>query len=212
MTGALCFWFSTDRASGDLGYNQSLLRTEVDMAEELRLAYFVAIKEGASYLGGLLMTNAQGIPTDFRYTEPITPTKLQCVLYGKALEPHLRGEVIQKALLKEIKAPPDLMFVPVSDLVGDFTADAKFPILSIQHTHERPLANHGDSQRISSRELMVQLSDGSPLRVLFAQGLDQAAQDAVMVKVLKAGYLMDLAEPMERTLEALRSLIKMDEK
>ena len=73
------------------------------MADALKLAYFVAMKEGASYLGGLLLTDVSGIPLDFRYTEPITPTRLQSVLSGKALEPHLTEEVIQRTLLKELK-------------------------------------------------------------------------------------------------------------
>ena len=72
------------------------------MADTLKLAYFVVMKEGASYLGGLLLTDTSGIPLDFRYTEPITPTKLQTVLYGRALEPYLKGEIIQKTLLKEL--------------------------------------------------------------------------------------------------------------
>ncbi|MDR1841806.1 MAG: hypothetical protein LBQ86_07770 [Holophagales bacterium] len=183
------------------------------MSDEPRLAYFVAIKEGASYLGGLLITNSLGIPIDFRYTEPITPTKLQSLLYGKALEPHLRGDVIQKALLKEIKTPPDLMFVRMSDLAGDFAVENKYPILSVQRSQEQPLPTQGATTRISSRELLVQLSEGaSPLRVLFAHGLTQAEQDSAMEKVVQAGYQMDLAEPMDRTLEALRSLIHTEEK
>jgi hypothetical protein len=190
-----------------------LQNIEVLMGEELRLAYFVAIKEGASYLGGLLMTNAQGIPLDFRYTEPITPTKLQSVLYGKALEPHLRGEVIQKALLKEIKAPPDLMFVRISDVMDDYVADAKFPILAVQLSQDHHLSAPGETNRVSGRELLVQISDGaSPLRVIFAQGLGQPEQDLAVTKLIQAGNQMDLTEPMDRTLEALRSLIQSDGK
>ena len=86
------------------------------MSETLKLAYFVAMKEGASYLGGLLLTDTSGIPIDFRYTEPITPTRLQGVLYGKALEPHLKEEVIQKTLLKELKSTPDLFILPPADM------------------------------------------------------------------------------------------------
>ena len=189
------------------------IRIEVVMSEDLKLAYFVAIKEGASYLGGLLMTNAQGIPTDFRYTEPITPTKLQSVLYGKALEPHLRGEVIQKALLKEIKSPPDLMFVRVSDIRDDFSTDAKFPILAVQLSQEPHLQEPGAISRISAREILVQISEGAaPLRVLFAQGMEQSEQELAVPKLIQAGSHMDLAEPMDRTLEALRSLIQTEEK
>jgi hypothetical protein len=179
------------------------------MSEEMRLAYYVAIKEGASYLGGLLMTNSYGIPADFRYTEPITPTKLQSVLYGKALEPHLRGEVIQTALLKEIKSPPDLMFVQTSDLVGDFSASANCPVLSAQRTQEPPLAAQGASQRLSQRELLIQVGEGGhPIRLAFPHGAKESDQEAVVAKVAQAGYQMDVVEPMERVLEALRSLIQ----
>src|SRR5664279_4390375 len=81
----------------------SLSGRGVFMADPIKLAYFMAVKEGASYLGGLLVTDTSGIPLDFRYTEPITPTRLQSILYGKSLEPHLKEEVIQKTLLKELK-------------------------------------------------------------------------------------------------------------
>ena len=110
------------------------------MADSLRLAYFVTLKEGASYLGGLLLTDVSGIPIDFRYTEPITPTKLQTLLYGKALEPYLKEEVIQKALLKELKSPPDVFLLPASDLAGGWAGDPTCPALAVQRTQEAPLA------------------------------------------------------------------------
>lgn len=182
------------------------------MAEALKLAYFVAIKEGASYLGGLLLTDTSGIPLDFRYTEPITPTRLQSVLYGKALEPHLKEEVIQKTLLKELKGTPDLFIVPAADLAGGWSGEAKCPVLSVQKTQEPPLARSGETFRASSRELLVQVAEGaSPLRVIFASSVDLAAQDQVALKVVEAGYSMDLAEPLERVLAALQALVHPDQ-
>jgi hypothetical protein len=179
------------------------------MGVELRLAYFVSIKEGASYIGGLLITNSLGIPTDFRYTEPITPTKLQSILYGKALEPHLKGEVIQNALLKEIKSPPDLMFMQASDLVAGFAAETNFPTLSAQHTQELPMDALGALSRITPRELLVQIAEnGHPLKILFGHGVGEAAQEAAIKNVLDASYQMDVVEPMERVLGALRTLIR----
>lgn len=178
------------------------------MADSLRLAYFMAMKEGASYLGGLLLTDTSGIPLDFRYTEPITPTKLQAVLYGKALEPHLKEEVIQKTLLKELKGSPDLFIVPASDLAGGWNGETKCPVLSVQKTQEAALARPGESFRVSPRELLVQVSEGaSPLRVIFANSMDQAAQDQALQKLLEAGYHMDLMEPLERVLAALQALV-----
>jgi hypothetical protein len=179
------------------------------MAEALKLAYYVAHKEGGSFLGGLLVTDTSGIPLDFRYTEPITPTRLQAVLYGKALESHLKEEVIQKTLIKELKGTPDLFFVPSTDLVGGWAGDLRFPVLATQKTQDPPLGRLGETLRVSSREVLVQVSEGSaPLRVLFASGMDPAAQEQALGKVLEAGYHMDLVEPLERVYAALQALLR----
>ena len=178
------------------------------MADSIKLAYFMAIKEGASYLGGLLMTDASGIPLDFRYTEPITPTALQGILYGKSLEPHLKEEVIQKTLLKELKAPPDLFILSATELAGGWSGDAKCPVLAVQKTQEAPLAKAGATFRVGPREVLIQVADaGAPLRVLFAATVDAAAQEQSLGRLLEAGYHMDLAEPLERVAAALQSLV-----
>ena len=49
------------------------------MAESIKLAYFMAVKEGASYLGGLLVTDTSGIPLDFRYTVSYTHLTLPTI-------------------------------------------------------------------------------------------------------------------------------------
>ncbi|MCE1229244.1 MAG: hypothetical protein LWX11_07145 [Firmicutes bacterium] len=181
------------------------------MADSPRLAYFIAMKEGGSYLGGLLLTDSSGIPLDFRYTEPITPTKLQSVLYGKALEPHLKEEVIQKTLLKELKGSPDLLVLPAAELAGGWGGDLKCPVLAVQKTQEAPLARVGETFRASQREMLLQISEGAaPLRVIFAPFVDLPAQDQAAQKLLEAGYHMDLTEPLERVSAALQALVKPD--
>jgi hypothetical protein len=178
------------------------------MADPIKLAYFMAVKEGASYLGGLLVTDTSGIPLDFRYTEPITPTRLQSILYGKSLEPHLKEEVIQKTLLKELKTPPDLFILSATELVGGWSGDAKYPVLAVQKSQEAPLAKVGDIFRAGPRELLIQLAEGAaPLRAMFAASVDAGAQEQAVVKLLEAGYHMDLAEPLERVTAALQSLV-----
>lgn len=179
------------------------------MAEPLKLAYFVAMKEGASYLGGLLLTDPSGIPLDFRYTEPITPTKLQSVLYGKALEPHLKEEVIQKTLLKELKSAPDLFILPPAEMAGGWSGDARCPALAVQKTQEQPLARVGESFRVSPREVLLQVAEGAaPLRVIFALSVDLPGQEAALGRLLEAAYLMDPVEPLERVAAALQTLVK----
>jgi hypothetical protein len=178
------------------------------MADSLKLAYFVAMKEGASYLGGLLLTDASGIPLDFRYTEPITPTRLQSVLYGKALEPHLKEEVIQRTLLKELKSAPDLFILPLADMAGGWNGDSKCPALALQKTQESPMARVGETFRVSPREVLVQGAEGAaPLRVVFAQAVELADQEQAVQKVLEAAYHMDPMEPLERVHAALQTLV-----
>jgi len=178
------------------------------MADGLRLAYFMVVKEGASFLGGLLLTDESGIPQDFRYTEPITPTRLQSVLYGKALESHLREEVIQKALLKELKGNPDLFILPVSDLAGGWNAEVRCPALALQKSQESPL-RLGEVFRATPRELLLQVVEGAaPVRAIFASSVDLAAQDQAAAQLIEAGYHMDLVEPMERVAAALQTLVQ----
>ena len=178
------------------------------MADPIKLAYFMAIKEGASYLGGLLVTDTSGIPLDFRYTEPITPTRLQSILYGKSLEPHLKEEVIQKTLLKELKTPPDLFILSATELAGGWSGDVKYPVLAVQKSQESPLSKVGDTFRSGPRELLIQLAEGAaPLRVMFAAAVEPAAQEQAVAKLLEAGYHMDLVEPLERVTAALQSLV-----
>lgn len=178
------------------------------MAEPIKLAYFMAMKEGASYLGGLLVTDTSGIPLDFRYTEPITPTRLQGILYGKSLEPHLKEEVIQKTLLKELKVLPDLFIIGATELAGGWSSEARFPVLAVQKTQEQSLARLGDVFRSGPRELLLQISEGAaPLRVIFAASVDLPAQEQAAQKLLEAGYHMDLVEPLERVATALQSLV-----
>jgi hypothetical protein len=167
------------------------------------------MKEGASYLGGLLLTDISGIPIDFRYTEPITPTKLQAVLYGKALEPHLKEEVIQKTLLKELKSAPDLFILPPADMAGGWNGDSRCPALALQKTQETPMARLGETFRASPREVLLQAGEGgSPLRVIFASAVDSAAQEQALQKLQEAAYHMDPVEPLERVYAALQTLVR----
>lgn len=179
------------------------------MADSLRLAYFMAVKEGGSYLGGLLVTDSGGIPLDFRYTEPITPTKLQSVLYGKALEPHLKEEVIQKTLLKELKTAPDVLVVLPGELAGGAGSDLKCPVVAMQRSQEAALPKLGETFRVGPRELLLQVAEGAaPLRLVFGQPQDLASQEPIARQLLEAAYHMDLTEPMDRVAAALQSLVK----
>jgi hypothetical protein len=132
-------------------------------------------------------------------------------LYGKALEPHLKEEVIQKTLLKELKSAPDLFVLPPADMAGGWSGDAKCPAVALQKTQEAPLAKAGETFRVSPREVLLQCGDGgSPLRVIFASAVEPAAQEQALQKLLEAAYQMDPLEPLERVHAALQTLVKQE--
>ena len=50
--------------------------------ENVKLAYGIAYSSSAKgYLGAILITDFKGFPLEFKYTDPIVPTKIQQILY-----------------------------------------------------------------------------------------------------------------------------------
>ena len=66
--------------------------------DDVRLM-FISTKDfadGEAIRGGMLVTDAQTKPLEFRCTDPVRPTSLQKVLYGKMLENHVLVTLIGK--------------------------------------------------------------------------------------------------------------------
>jgi hypothetical protein len=64
-----------------------------------------------AYAGGLMVVDLMGLPLDFRYTEPVTPTRLQEVLYARTLDRYMRAELLFKHLCVRIEPRPALLLV-----------------------------------------------------------------------------------------------------
>jgi len=80
--------------------------------EGRKIAYLIT-KQVASggFLGAVLVCDTKGFPLEFRYTEPIIPTKIQKVLYGNNLEKYLKVDVILDSLLKVLSSSYDMLVV-----------------------------------------------------------------------------------------------------
>jgi len=50
------------------------------------IGYMSVKKVNDSHIGGILVVNQSGLPIEFKYTDPVIPTQLQKILYGKSLE------------------------------------------------------------------------------------------------------------------------------
>ena len=72
--------------------------------QEIRLAFIeVAIFSDGSIRGGILTTDIETRPFEFRVTSPIRPTQVQQILYGASLKDYVYGELICAPLVKATK-------------------------------------------------------------------------------------------------------------
>lgn len=80
---------------------------------ELRLMFLASqdFEKGEAVRGGMLVTDDQTKPLEFRCTSPIRPTRLQKVLYGKLLHPHMLIELIATPLVRSASEQPHIILV-----------------------------------------------------------------------------------------------------
>lgn len=168
----------------------------------LRFAYFKTMTWGSgAYAGGLMVVDMRGLPVDFRYTEPVQPTRLQEVLYGKSLDRHMRHDVLFKQLAARIEPKPDWLFVDDDQLLH-LQGGAR--VASLVESRSAPLREVALVQVLSDSEWLVQASEtGSPTKFRMYQPgvgeVDKLAQDLVSA----ASFGMDPVEPFNRVRQAL---------
>ena len=82
------------------------------LAGKLALGYVLSLPVAEDvFMGGAMVTDAAGLPLEFRYTEPVRATKLQRILYGDVLEKYIHGDVIAANLIGRLEQKPDLFLV-----------------------------------------------------------------------------------------------------
>jgi len=85
---------------------------------EARLAFVdILVFEDGSIRGGVLVTDLETRPYEFRVTTPVKPTALQQVLYGKTLSEYVYGELISFPLVKAVKEKIGLVITKNENLL-----------------------------------------------------------------------------------------------
>jgi hypothetical protein len=159
----------------------------------------VAVDDDGTYAGGLMVTDESGLPLDFRYTDPITPTRLQRALYGGALDRYLKADVVAQTLLRALEQRPTLLLVEDEQLLEAVGADC--PVAMASATRQPALGAAGAVRADPQGRLLVQVADGEgPLRVLPA---DEGTGEGVAAVLVELGRRMDPLEPAERVRAAL---------
>jgi hypothetical protein len=168
---------------------------------------FLVVRADAdgTYVGGLMVTDPSGLPLDFRYTDPITPTRLQRALYGGVLDRYLRGEVVLRTLLAAVERAPTILLVDDSALLEE-GIDA-CPVALVEPTRADPLGAPGARSAPSGGSLLLQVAEaGHPVRVILPAGKEDASGD-VADALVALGRTMDVLEPAERVRDALDLIV-----
>lgn len=167
------------------------------------LGYVLIDEEKGVFQGAVMVTDPRGIPLDFRYTDPVRPTRLERVLYGEALEIYLREEILLKNLLKVLEIRPHLWLCRDRALLQPLAEQGALPVLLVEPTSHAPLENVGEIQpQGESGSILLQADPVSaPLRLTVPVG-GQAA-DLLVPILLEAARSMELVEPFVRMRKAL---------
>ncbi|MEW5821485.1 MAG: hypothetical protein AB1782_14935, partial [Cyanobacteriota bacterium] len=158
-----------------------------------------------TYMGGIMVCDEKGFPVEFRYSEPIKPTNVQSVLYGKSLEKYIKIDVISETLLKSISTSVEIMVVH-DEYVLEHDFSSNYTIIKISPTKSPPLSDPGDNIKIKDREYLLQtIPNSHPLRIQFssAMKLDEVKIKSALDVLGQAGQTMDIEEPLSRVYRAL---------
>jgi hypothetical protein len=161
------------------------------------------------FRGASLVVDFRGIPMDFRYTDPIRPTRLERILYGSALEIYLREELILESLIGAVEVKPALWICREAELLAPLKSATKGKVLFLTSSSRSPLEAAGSLENAgeSGVAYMVQAdSVSAPLRAAFP---DNTREDEVRQAVgllVEAAKTMELLEPFGRIQKALASL------
>jgi hypothetical protein len=173
--------------------------------EKFKIGYFSSLKNEDQYIGGVMVTDIMSIPLEFKYTEPIRPTSIHRIIFGKVLEKYISEEVIKKSLLKELKNTPVILLVNQLELLGEDTVN-HVPMVALQTTSLPGLSVAGESQRIKDKEIILQpMTSKTPLKLTFFTP-EPDVQEKVMNMLRSFIDKIDLYEPFTRVETALKAL------
>jgi hypothetical protein len=172
------------------------------------------------------------LPIEFCYTDPISPSKIQQILYGEKLSSYIKRDIITETLMRNIETKFKSLLVQDEHLLT-------FPLkgitmIRIMETKSAPIGAAGNFQEISPTEILLQASkDACPIRLYLPQPIralkpeevqannsgkpapmastsasddDQLVLPEYLDPILMAGTYMDVFEPVRRVDKALETI------
>ena len=172
------------------------------------LGYMIVDGAEGQIRGASLVTDARGIPMDFRYTDPIKPSRLERILYGSALDTYLKEELILESLLDAVEIDPQLWICNDSEMLIPLKTVGKVKAVLIEESPHVPLDAVGHIESTAdSKVFWIQTEpNGNPLRAEFPEGTRTDEIQQIAGILTDAAKTMNLLEPFTRIQKALSSL------
>ncbi|MGB9614569.1 MAG: hypothetical protein ACP5KD_07125 [Fervidobacterium sp.] len=161
------------------------------------IGYLSVQKIDTKHLGGALVINDFGIPVEFKYSEPVIPTKLQEIIYGSSLEYYLHVEIIAKGLIQKLENRPEVLLVEDPTLLFD-----KNLVLLTMLPQTVP-------EKRENNEVIVTVGSKS-FRITFQESAK--VDDSIIQKIIEYANKIDIMEPFERIQKALDYICASQEK
>jgi len=182
------------------------------MGSAKQLMGYVIIDSQEDYFrGAALITDSRGIPADFRYTEPVRPTKLERILYGNALDIYLREDIILDNLLGAVQTKPAIWILSDEELIEPIQRISKLPALVIATSARSPLDQSGQCEPTGEPGIFMLQADNisAPLRLTVSQeNVAKISQFAELLTAAAEG--MELTEPFTRITRALEAVAETE--
>ncbi len=174
---------------------------------------FLALYETLSkdgYLEAVLVTNAHGIPQEFRCTHPVKPTTIQKPLYGDALQPYIGVNMCGKPLIQSIGNTPSLIVI-IDDFLLDVRTTSSCPVILVRRAGEVIDVEHSEESARTLKRERVDCSSGSFQPIILSPHPvfedDMQFARGVFDKIFSH---LDPLEPFERMAKAIEVLAQQD--
>ena len=169
------------------------------------------VTEDREYLGGLLVTTLEGVPKEFKHTEPVRPSRLQTVIYGESLEPCLGSDAIAETLYSQMAVKPTAICVDETGqpLFGRFVANNPPGALllrfsSTEHAFGQFLAPDGNL--LEGVELQSRAPSGGHLYAYVEDDSTGAGRRTLEL----ASQRMNLESAFDRVRQVLHEIAQID--
>jgi hypothetical protein len=172
----------------------------------MQLAYLIAETiDDRAWAGGLLVTDEKGLPIDFRYVEPIRPTRLQKLIYGDALKRCLLLDTIAGTLIKAANPKAEWLFAG-DLLLLDLDEKVSGKVIAVGNGEKEPMSEVGKWTSDKVGEVSMQVSQtGPPVRLNFL-ARDAAETESIANDLGWLAGQFDFTEPLKRVEAALKDI------